>query len=852
MHQASIPAASVTDATREARLRRWIVTAGAIAIIANAGASGIDAWRSYRQTINDTRRELATLAQTLAEQAQGSLQTIDVLLRDTADWYSREGSDYAPGVIDAALASRATGLPQLMVVTISDARGIQQYRSRQPRPPGIGDITDRSYFTVHRDNRVTGLFVSEPIVTKTEKRNAIVLSRRLTDHAGRFAGVVAGIIELDDFQKFYRQVNLGTQSAIALLHDSATLVLREPPMPERVGKPFPTPAIVEQAAGDGASTLVAAPSGAERFTVGAHVRDFPLVVSVARSDAVVLDPWRDEARRVAFRTLVLSLLGALAIAALVRQLRRVELAGRALRESEEHYALAIEGANEGHFDWHLDGGPSFVSAKMKALYGLGPDKTFATREDLIASADVHPDDVPRIESALNAHFEGRTDRYELEYRVRHPDGVWHWLHVRGRCLRNAEGRPQRFVGSSIDVTARKTAEAEQERLELRLRKSQKMEAIGTLAGGIAHDFNNILGAILGYGELAQKSAAEGSVVRRYIDNVMHAGDRAKALVERILAFSRSGIGERAPINVQATIEETLELLVASLPARVQLRRRLEGGDAAVLGDATQLHQLAMNLCTNAIQAMPAGGVLEVSLDRADVRERRALSHGELAAGPYARLTVRDTGTGIKPDVLDRMFDPFFTTKSVGEGTGLGLSLVHGIVGDIGGAIDVASVPEHGTTFTIWMPVAGSAPRPDTADAGDLPRGNGEVVLIVDDEHALVSLAEERLAELGYEPVGFHSSTVALQAIRADPDRFDLVLTDEMMPELSGSDLAREILRLRPELPIVLMSGIADARFAERARSAGVREVLRKPLRMHDIAQCISRILATAKLRSGAL
>jgi nitrogen-specific signal transduction histidine kinase/FixJ family two-component response regulator len=405
----------------------------------------------------------------------------------------------------------------------------------------------------------------------------------------------------------------------------------------------------------------------------------------------------------------------------------------------------------------------------------------------------------------------------------------------------------RFVGSAIDITARKNAEAEKERLEIQLRQSQKMEAMGTLAGGIAHDFNNILGAILGYGELAQKAAPEGSVVHRYLEHVMHAGGRAKALVERILAFSRSGVGERGPINVQAVIEETLELLAASLTPGVRLDKRLQAGDAAIVGDATQLHQVAMNLCTNALQAMEHGGVLEVALDRADVAQDRRLSHGDLAPGAYVRLCVSDTGSGIPPQVLDRMFDPFFTTKGVGEGTGLGLSLVHGIVADLGGAIDVRTAVGRGTSFTIWLPVSGEAAAPmDEVDA-ELPRGDGQAVMVVDDEKPLVALAEELLAQLGYEPVGFSSSVAALQALREAPQRFDIVLTDETMPELVGTDLARETRRLRPDIPIVLMSGYSGLQLHERAREVGIREVLRKPLQSRDIAECLGRIFRS---RSG--
>jgi CheY-like chemotaxis protein len=250
----------------------------------------------------------------------------------------------------------------------------------------------------------------------------------------------------------------------------------------------------------------------------------------------------------------------------------------------------------------------------------------------------------------------------------------------------------------------------------------------------------------------------------------------------------------------------------------------------------------MNLCTNALQAMEHGGALTVVLDRESVPERRLLSHGTLLPGPYVRLSVSDTGSGIPPAVLERMFDPFFTTKGVGDGTGLGLSLVHGIVADFGGAIDVKTQAGAGTTFTVWLPASGETPRILAEPAGELPQGNGETVMIVDDQRSLVALAEETLAALGYEPAGFDSSVAALQAFRAEPQRFDLVVTDETMPDLAGVELAREILRVRPELPIVLMSGYSGAQLTERARAVGVAEVLRKPLVRRDIAEALGRAL----------
>jgi CheY-like chemotaxis protein len=290
------------------------------------------------------------------------------------------------------------------------------------------------------------------------------------------------------------------------------------------------------------------------------------------------------------------------------------------------------------------------------------------------------------------------------------------------------------------------------------------------------------------------------------------------------------------------IEETLELLQAALPAGISVESRLEAGNAAVIGDATHLHQVAMNLLTNALQAMPHGGVLSVALERRSLTERLSLARGTLSPGPYARLIVSDTGAGILPAVLERMFDPFFTTKGVGEGTGLGLSLVHGIVADLGGAIDVKTRAGAGASFEIWLPIAGETSKPATEAMQELPRGNGQTVMIVDDERALVALVEETLAELGYEPVGFDSSAAALAAFGAEPERFDLILTDEAMPELIGTELARRLRQCRPDVPIILVSGRGGTQLAKAAAVIGINEVLCKPLQRRELAEALARVL----------
>ena len=465
---------------------------------------------------------------------------------------------------------------------------------------------------------------------------------------------------------------------------------------------------------------------------------------------------------------------------------------------------------------------------------------------------VHPDDVPHARDEMKAHLYGRRSHFDVELRAALRDRnatepvrgepAWAWYRQRGVAIRNADGKPLRMAGSIENINERKYSERERQRLEIQLRQAQKLEAIGTLAGGIAHDFNNILGAILGYGELARSGAAPGSALGRHLDGVMSAGQRAKALVERILAFSRSGMGERTPVHVQSVVTEALDLLLPSLPPGITLTRTLEAGDTAVVGDATQIHQVVMNLCTNAMQAMQDGGTLAVSLALRYRQDALALSTGPLPAGDYVCLTVRDEGQGIEPEVFDRIFDPFFTTKGVGVGTGLGLSLVHGIVTDLGGGIEVASVPGVGTTFTVWLPWSGRAAALAPADAR-VSRGNGERILLVDDELALVHLGEEMLAALGYEAAGYTSSVEALAAITAEPQRFDAVLTDETMPQLSGSQIALQIRKIRPDIPILLMSGYVGPHISALGRQAGINALLSKPLVSRDIAEALARWLA---------
>jgi signal transduction histidine kinase/CheY-like chemotaxis protein len=477
----------------------------------------------------------------------------------------------------------------------------------------------------------------------------------------------------------------------------------------------------------------------------------------------------------------------------------------------------------------------------QAVLGLPSEQISSLRQWM---ARVHPDDRMRLKGLRQLFTTGEVPHVSLEYRFRRAGEEYTTLGVNGYLVDNVDnpgepGSPRRVIGFVKDVSDKIRADEDRQRLEAQLKQAEKMEAVGHLAGGIAHDFNNILGAILGYGELAQKRA-EGDL-RRYLDTIMNAGNRAKSLVTQILSYSRAEGSAKIPVIVGPVAQEACDLVRGSSPTMIEVVFNAPEQDIAVLGDPTRLHQLFMNLFTNAIQAMGGGGRLDVEIAVEDIRETRKVRTGEIAPGDYVKIVVKDTGHGIAPEVIDRIFEPFFTTKPAGQGTGLGLALVHAVVKEHAGFIDVESELGRGTTFCIWIPRT-AAEEGVTAPAEPEPQGRGQVILAVDDEPEVLAALEEMLATLGYEPAGFNNSHAALEAMREDPRRFEALITDEVMPWLTGTQLALEMRKVNPLLPIVIASGYGGAGFETRALSAGVNRVLRKPYRMAEIGEALSTLL----------
>jgi PAS domain S-box-containing protein len=532
------------------------------------------------------------------------------------------------------------------------------------------------------------------------------------------------------------------------------------------------------------------------------------------------------------------------VAAINHMEQNVRRALRGLRDGEARLRLASEAANAGLWERDLRSERVFLSAEYLRRIGYQPGELGDSTEEWAAL--IHPEDRERVLRTLQDCVEGRTPFYESEYRLRHKDGSYRWFLSRGGVLRGGSERRARLLGVLIDITARKRAEEMREALEAQLRQAQKMEALGNLAGGIAHDINNVIGAVLGNAELARQDAGPGHPAQESLAEIRKAALRARDLIQQILAFSRQQQPERRVLSAREALEECVRLMRATLPSGVELAVELPPKAPTLLADRTQFHQVLMNLCTNAWQALEGrpGRVL-VRLGEAAL-DAEAATPLNLAPGRYVHVSVTDSGPGMDAATMARIFDPFFTTKPVGEGAGMGLAVVDGIVRSYAGAVRVESAPGRGSTFHVYLPAAEGEPEPAPAPPAAAPRGRGERILYVDDEEALVTLVTRLLTRQGYAVSGFTGADEALAALQAEPRAYDLVITDLNMPGLSGLDLAREVLRLHPHLPVAVTSGYVTDELHDEAARLGVREVIYKPNTVDEMTAAIHRVLASLR------
>lgn len=463
---------------------------------------------------------------------------------------------------------------------------------------------------------------------------------------------------------------------------------------------------------------------------------------------------------------------------------------------------------------------------------------------------------------ISANLIGMAICYAIEYYRRRDFFMRQLLNEQREAVESAKNVLEERVGERTAMLARTNEDLrreieahqrlswEMQILEGQLRHAQKMEAIGTLAGGIAHDFNNILAAILGHTELALMQMEDRKEAELCLSEVINASLRAKDLVGQILAFSRQSESELRPLQISIVVKEAMRLIKATLPTSITIKQQIDAVDSIVVADATQIHQIVINLCTNAAHAMESvGGQLEVRLEEEEIQLHPiedadvTSSANQLEPGRYVCLSISDTGHGIPEHLMERIFDPYFTTKAKGMGTGLGLAVVRGIVQNHGGLIHAASNTGKGTRFKIYLPVSESHLLPEAQPFHLLSQGN-ERVLLVDDEEGLAELGGKLLAALGYRVSSFISAREALDAFCARPDDFDVIITDMVMPHMSGEALSKEILALRPEVPIIAYTGFSNLLAAEQVKMIGVKAVLQKPITIHGMSQAIRKVLRT--------
>ena len=523
------------------------------------------------------------------------------------------------------------------------------------------------------------------------------------------------------------------------------------------------------------------------------------------------------------------------------KVRQLEEEKDRLAVSEQKYRRLIEALRENYFFYTHDhsGLFTYLSPSITNVLGYSREEFKNHFNEYLTPCDLNNNLKRYTEQSLKGL---RQPPFEIE--ITHKNGNIHRLEITEEPVLTPNGRVITVEGIAHDITQRIKTQEEREKLQKKLVQAQKMEAIGTLAGGIAHDFNNILSAIIGYTELSRLSVSKENEISGYLDSVVQAGHRARELVHQILTFSRQAEKEFKPVLVKAIMKEALKLLRASLPSTIEIKNSIIS-DSLVMADPTQIHQVIMNLCVNAGHAMrKKGGLLEVELKNVQLEEDFKSQFPDMKPGSYLQLSVGDNGEGMSANVLEQIFDPFFTTKERGEGTGMGLAVVHGIVKSCGGAIYAYSELGEGTNFIIFLPTIERAVDLGSDHEEKNPRGN-ERILFIDDEPNLAEIGEQMLKSLGYHVVSRTSSLEALKLFQEQSDQFDLVITDMTMPQMTGDKLAREITAIRKDIPVILCTGFSHRIIDDKSRDTGIKGFLMKPIIRSEMAQMVRNVLNEA-------
>ena len=511
---------------------------------------------------------------------------------------------------------------------------------------------------------------------------------------------------------------------------------------------------------------------------------------------------------------------------------------RALQESELRSQIILQTALDGYLCIDPDGNIIDTNDSFSRMIGYSRNELL---QMTIFQLAVFLSPI-EIKERIDTILDGQSLCFEAVHQRK--DGGLIYLEISSQLRSGSEGKE--IFSFLRDITDRKRAEEEKEKMQAQLTQAQKMEAIGTLAGGIAHDFNNILGAILGYAELAREDSTPGSEVANNLDQVLMAGNRAKDLAKQILSFSRQADTDKIPLQPETMVKETVKLLRSSLPTTIDIKYDTGPDVGLIFADPIHIHQILVNLCTNAYHAMEeTTGTISISVTRKVMTAQALTGYSSVKPGDFMDLSIRDNGSGIRPEIMDKIFDPYFTTKEMGKGTGMGLAIVHGIMTSYGGFITCKSKVGEGTVFDVFFPSYAGIVDTEKDPTKFAPRGT-ENILVIDDEKVLAEMAQSMLERIGYKVTVRTNSIEALSIFQNQPEAFDLVITDQTMPEMTGFDVARRMLQIRPDLPIILCTGYSSQISEEKVRAYGIKGFAMKPLSKNDIATLVRRLLDDSK------
>jgi len=755
--------------------------------------------------------------------------------------------------LDEYIESLLKNLPELFDLSIADAKGDVLYGTEMVARKPV-NIKDRAYFRYLSENPDHKMVLSKLIHGRVSGRWLFVLAKRIDYPDGSFAGTAIGMFDISYFDHLFAELKIGRQSTIELRDKEFNLIACWPKNSEsgcELGSQTLSQHTSDLIARDTVSATYKAIepyNNIEQMISLSKTDRYPFFVIASNATNEYLRSWRNEAGIALIVAIVFTLTTILSSKLLFksRETELLHVESKRLAEEKARLEGVIKGTLAGTWEWNVQTGETIFNERWAEIIGY-------TLQELAPASietwikNIHPDDFNSSKEILQRYFSGETDYYDCEFRMRHKDGHWVWILDRGKVISwSDDGKPQWMFGTHIDITSRKLAEEAREKLQSQLNQIQKMESIGNLAGGIAHDFNNILFPIMGISEMLIEDLPMGTPEWENVQEILKAGKRGSDLVKQILAFSRQSEHKMIPTLIQNVLKEVIKLSRATIPTNIEIYQDIQQDCGMVMADPSQIHQIGMNIITNAFHAIGEScGKISVQLKQT-LLETPELLGVNLSPGFYAVLSISDTGHGMSEDLIGKIFDPYFTTKEHGKGTGLGLAVVYGIVKEHKGKIKVYSKIGEGTTFDIYLPLMEKFDSSESLTETEGCQGGNERILLVDDEESVARLEAQILTRLGYN-VTFHiTSHNALEAWKGDPNGFDLIITDMAMPEMTGDQLAIEILSIKPDTPIIICTGFSERINSEQAENIGVKGFLMKPVMKSDMAKMIRKVLDEAQ------